>query len=68
MASKTINIEEKVYKKLKKLKGEKSFTQIIDQLIEENKKVPWDLFGSISEDELNYDEIKRARKERNVSF
>ncbi len=36
MCMKKITVSDKVYKKLSALKGEKTFTEIIDELIREN--------------------------------
>jgi predicted CopG family antitoxin len=68
MASKTINIDEKVYEKLKQMKGDKSFTEIILELMERANTTPWESFGVLSSDDLDYDEIKSQRSDRDFTF
>ncbi|MCC5998524.1 MAG: antitoxin VapB family protein [Thermofilum sp.] len=45
---KKITVSDKVYKKLLALKGEKTFTEIIDELIRENVKKRAEMIISLS--------------------
>ncbi|QGA54309.1 antitoxin [Sulfolobus sp. E5-1-F] len=59
---KTIMIRDDVYKKLVEIKGDRSFSEVIDELIEDSKEVRnrrlMRFFGILSEDV----EIKRIRE------
>jgi len=48
MCMKKITVSDKVYKKLLALKGEKTFTEIIDELIRENVKKRAEMIISLS--------------------
>ena len=65
---KTIMVRDDVYKKLLEIKGDKSFSEVIDELIEESvslrrKKIE-KYFGILSKEEADrvYEEIKEMRK------
>ena len=68
MASKTINIDSKLYEKIKLMKNEKSFTEFLSELIDKIASPPTELFGILNEEDLDYDEIKKSRVDRNVDF
>jgi predicted CopG family antitoxin len=71
---KTIMIRDDVYRKLNKIKGNKSFSDIIEELIEESlslrKKKLEKYFGILSEEEAKEleREIKEMRKMNNESI
>ncbi|MFP3317454.1 MAG: antitoxin VapB family protein [Candidatus Nanopusillus sp.] len=71
---KTIMIRDDVYRKLNKIKGNKSFSDIIEKLIEESlslrKKKLEKYFGILSEEEAKEleREIKEMRKMNNESI
>ncbi|WP_338601819.1 antitoxin VapB family protein [Sulfolobus tengchongensis] len=68
---KTIMIRDDIYKKLVEIKGEKSFSAIIDELIKESREVRnrrlMRFFGILKEGEAEQieEEIKRNREELN---
>jgi predicted CopG family antitoxin len=71
---KTIMIRDDVYKKLNEIKGNKSFSDIIEELIEESlslrKKKLKKYFGILSEEEAEEleKEIKEMRKKTDESI
>ncbi len=70
MASKTIMIDSEVYEQLKKMKKDGSFSEIIRELIKSRNTPPLSTLGALQEevDIMDYNEIKKERKEKNVSF
>ncbi|MHA2249786.1 MAG: antitoxin VapB family protein [Candidatus Kariarchaeaceae archaeon] len=70
MASKTIMIDSEVYEHLKRLKKDKSFSEIIRELINKRNTPPLSSLGKLKgePDKMNYAGIKKERRERNVSF
>ncbi len=70
MPSKTIMIDIEVYKTLKLLKKNKSFSEIIRELIEKNSILPISSLGLLKneDDKLDFKSIKNARREKDVSI
>ncbi len=68
MASKTINIDSKLYTRLKDLKKNRSFTEFITYLLENASTPPIDFFGVLENEEISYEEIKRSRIDRDIDF
>lgn len=68
MPSKTIMIDIETYNKLKSIKKDKSFTEVINELLEQQSLMPLDLLGSLASktNRIDYDKIKKGRKDRNV--
>lgn len=61
--SKLINISDKLYMKLKAIKGERSFTKVIEDLVEEKRKKKFlEFFGKGGIDEKKMKEIKEGWK------
>lgn len=61
MPSKNISIKEEAYKRLKELKGkEKSFSDVILELTEKNKKDFSNIIGKNID--ISWEKIKEARK------
>lgn len=56
--SKTISISDHVYKLLKREKGEKSFSEVIEELVEENEKLA-DVTGQKILDRETMEEVKK---------
>lgn len=63
-------IDSEVYEQLKKMKKDRSFSEIIRELIKSRNTPPLSSLGALRDetDPLDYKEIKKQRKERNVSF
>lgn len=63
-------IDSEVYDQLKKMKKDRSFSEIIRELIKSRNTPPLSTLGVLGEeiDKMDYDEIKKERKEKNVSF
>jgi predicted CopG family antitoxin len=65
MTSRNINIELSVYDRLKKFKkADESFSQALDRLMSASCKSIKASFGTIKD--LDYAEIKKARRDRDV--
>jgi predicted CopG family antitoxin len=65
MASRNINIELSVYERLARLKGEnESFSQLLQRLLGASAKGLNESFGALKE--LDYGQIKRSRRDRDV--
>lgn len=71
---KTIMIRDDVYRRLVEIKGDKSFSTIIEELIKESKEARnrrlMKFFGILGEDEAKQleEDMKRAREELNEAF
>jgi predicted CopG family antitoxin len=70
MASKTIMIEEEVYNTLKDLKRNRSFSEYLRYLLQNVNRPPISSFGILKDDKdpFDYNEIKKERKDRNVTI
>lgn len=72
MPSKTIMIDSEVYEELKRLKQSKSFTEIIRELLEQQRRIPKASSGTLAstarQDRLNWKKIKQQRMEKDVSL
>ncbi|MHA2098455.1 MAG: antitoxin VapB family protein [Candidatus Kariarchaeaceae archaeon] len=70
MASKTIMIEEEVYNTLKELKRNRSFSEYLRYLLKNVNQPPISSFGVLKgdEDPFDYKEIKKERRDRNVTI
>ncbi|MEW6036329.1 MAG: antitoxin VapB family protein [Candidatus Micrarchaeota archaeon] len=67
MTSRNINIEISVYERLRKLKKEnESFSELLERLLGISGKGLSESFGMLRGSPLNYEEIKKARRDRNV--
>jgi predicted CopG family antitoxin len=58
---KKITVSDKVYKKLLALKGEKTFTEIIDELIRENVKKRAEMITSLSTKSLPEEYVEAVK-------
>jgi predicted CopG family antitoxin len=58
---KKITVSDKVYKKLLALKGEKTFTEIIDELIRENVKKRAEMIISLSTKSLPEEYVEAVK-------
>ena len=69
MASKNINIEIKVYEKMKRMKraGE-SFSQFLLRMLKSSEVGLEDSFGMLRGEPLDYNEVKRARADRKFTL
>ena len=65
---KTITISEDVYEKLVRIKGKKSFSAIIDELIKRNVEKRIDMLIKSAEKTGYEDELERLSKEIRKSF
>lgn len=70
MTSKTIMIEEELYNTLKELKRNRSFSEYLRYLLQNVNRPPSSSLGVLRnvKDPFNYEEIKKERKDRNVTF
>ncbi len=70
MASKTIMIDSEVYTELKKIKKNKSFSEIICELIKIRNTPPLSTLGALKDEPniMKYEDIKKSRREKDVSF
>ena len=70
MASKTINVDAELYLKMKEVKGAKSFTEFLKELMDKSFGPPMELFGVLRDEDdlLSYAEIKANRREKNVTL
>lgn len=70
MPSKTIIIDINTYNRLKAIKQDKSFTEIINDLLDSHATLPLETLGVLSEkaNKIEYEEIKNLRRDRDVSL
>jgi predicted CopG family antitoxin len=70
MANKTIMIDLETYNRLKRIKKDKSFSQIIRELLDNAESLPLSSLNKLinQDDKLDYKEIKAGRKDRYVLF
>jgi predicted CopG family antitoxin len=70
MASKTIMIDLETYNRLKQLKKDISFSQIIRELLDNAESLPLSSLNKLTNEVegLDNEKIKAKRKDRNVSF
>jgi len=63
-------IDLETYNKLKSIKKNKSFTEIINELLDLHNIIPMDLLGVLSNknDKIEYASIKKSREDRDVSI
>ncbi|MCD6227650.1 hypothetical protein J7J90_04105 [Candidatus Micrarchaeota archaeon] len=61
-----INIDDEVYKKIKKFKKDKSFSEVLREMLSKRSDVN-STFG-ILKSGLDYKLIKKNRRDRNVNF
>ncbi len=67
MASRNINIEVGVYDQLSRIKLEnESFTEVLARLIQTQKSALKASFGALRNNPLDYEEIKKSRRDRDV--
>ena len=65
---KTITISDEVYEKLVRIKGKKSFSAIIDELIKRNVEKRIDMLIKSAEKTGHEEELERTSKEIRKSF
>ena len=70
MSSKTITIREDVYEKLSRVKGERSFSELLESLVDEKRVDLEDSFGSWSSEEAEEtrDKIREFREDFDSDF
>lgn len=66
MATKTITIKEEAYERLKKLKGDKSFSEVIMDVTDDKEVDLMESFGVLSDEEA--EELREKRKEFREEF
>ena len=67
MTSKNINIEISVYERLNRLKNKnESFSEVLIRLLSTSRPNPKQFFGILKREDLDYNEIKRGRRDRDV--
>ncbi len=67
MASKNINIDIRTYTKLRKVKKEdESFSELLERMLKKTEMALKNSFGTIERDTLDYKEIKKNRRDRDV--
>ncbi|NYZ73886.1 antitoxin [Candidatus Micrarchaeota archaeon] len=67
MTSRNINIEISIYERLRKLRREdESFSEVLERLMAISGKNLSGSFGVLKNEPLDYSEIKKSRRDRNV--
>lgn len=67
MTSRNINVEISVYERLKKIKGAgESFSEVLERLLSTGAASLEASFGILKDEPLDYREIKKSRRDRDV--
>ena len=66
MATESIDISKALLDKINLLRGDMSIDEYLEKILAKAEKLPISSFGQLDKDELNFDQIKQARRDKEV--
>jgi len=66
MTTESIRISKVLLDKINQLRKDMSIDEYLEKILAKAEKLPISSFGQLEDTQLNYDEIKKARRDREV--